>query len=1015
MIRILTLQQMFLSIFFALVFFSVNLTGAYESPRFQECGVDADKYTNNSLFAANLAHALNNIRTYTAHTGFNTTTVENGTEPVTALGFCRPDQTPMECQACIDSATSGILEVCLYQKTAQIWYNLCMIRYSFMDFLSLVDRTPIFSLWTDFETQSSDVYYQTLLAMVKNLSSLDAVSKRRYAVGWSRVNEATKVYGYAQCTPDLSGESCSSCLVSCTEEMNTYCRNKWACWSGMPSCSIMFDRYPIFNQSIDTPEILLNLPSKTDSETQAEEAPKTGRRGRSSMVIGVSGAVVGTVILVVAAGWMIMKGRHKTNKGQRRGSGDEEDAEESIREGLGMRNFLYDMEALVAATDNFSSANRLGGGGFGFVYKGRMHNGEEIAVKKLTVGSTQGVEEFSNEVEVLVKMRHRNLVKLLGCCTQGDEKMLVYEYLPNKSLNYFLFDKSRSALLDWQKRSNIMVGVARGLLYLHEDSQIRIIHRDIKTSNILLDEHMNPKISDFGLAKLFPDEQSHLRTRRIAGTVGYMAPEYAIRGLMSTKIDVFSFGVLMLEIISGRKNYDPQLDDQRRELLNLTHRLERQGRLMELVDTTIGSFPEDEVKKCIHIGLLCCQDNMQERLTMSSALMLLLNNPVTMPPPGRLGFQGSRENTNESSTSHTGSSIVLENENVSNNTMTTSLTSGHPSLNHHIRSLPFGDTGNHMANWELKKCCNHEQVVFLTTISICTVVILAAYPLSKGMDKVNIISIYGVWPAVEQLGLVGSLFCFLHVFCCVLSAVAVLHRNALSESRVPFAFLWRTILLTPFKLVTVFLHEASHAIACKLTCGHVEGIQVHADEGGTTQTRGGIYWLILPAGYLGSSFWGMVLIIASTNVLTAKIAAGCFAFALLVVLFVAKNWTLRGLCIGFIILIAVVWLLQETTEIRILRCNEQLIFSLWYGLGDKAINSVYITIFSGVTNDLQCASTDADIYDDLISRRVNSSDAEKFAEVCPCPCNGVGWGVIWGLISFLFLCGAMYLGLVILS
>ncbi|XP_059590068.1 cysteine-rich receptor-like protein kinase 19 [Vitis vinifera] len=676
MIRILTLQQMFLSIFFALVFFSVNLTGAYESPRFQECGVDADKYTNNSLFAANLAHALNNIRTYTAHTGFNTTTVANGTEPVTALGFCRPDQTPMECQACIDSATSGILEVCLYQKTAQIWYNLCMIRYSFMDFLSLVDRTPIFSLWTDFETQSSDVYYQTLLAMVKNLSSLDAVSKRRYAVGWSRVNEATKVYGYAQCTPDLSGESCSSCLVSCTEEMNTYCWNKWACWSGMPSCSIMFDRYPIFNQSIDTPEILLNLPSKTDSETQAEEAPKTGRRGRSSMVIGVSGAVVGTVILVVAAGWMIMKGRHKTNKGQRRGSGDEEDAEESIREGLGMRNFLYDMEALVAATDNFSSANRLGGGGFGFVYKGRMHNGEEIAVKKLTVGSTQGVEEFSNEVEVLVKMRHRNLVKLLGCCTQGDEKMLVYEYLPNKSLNYFLFDKSRSALLDWQKRSNIMVGVARGLLYLHEDSQIRIIHRDIKTSNILLDEHMNPKISDFGLAKLFPDEQSHLRTRRIAGTVGYMAPEYAIRGLMSTKIDVFSFGVLMLEIISGRKNYDPQLDDQRRELLNLTRRLERQGRLMELVDTTIGSFPEDEVKKCIHIGLLCCQDNMQERLTMSSALMLLLNNPVTMPPPGRLGFQGSRENTNESSTSNSGSSIVLENENVSNNTMTTSLTSG---------------------------------------------------------------------------------------------------------------------------------------------------------------------------------------------------------------------------------------------------------------------------------------------------------------------------------------------------
>lgn len=197
--------------------------------------------------------------------------------------------------------------------------------------------------------------------------------------------------------------------------------------------------------------------------------------------------------------------------------------------------------------------------------------------------------------------------------------------------------------------------------------------------------------------------------------------------------------------------------------------------------------------------------------------------------------------------------------------------------------------------------------------------------------------------------------------------------------------------MTPFKLITVFLHEASHAIACKLTCGEVEGMQVHANEGGMTQTRGGIYWLILPAGYLGSSFWGMVLILASTNLIASKIAAGCLGAALLVVLFVAQNWTLRGLCIGFIIFIAVIWVLQETTTIRILR---------------------YIILFIGVMNSLFSVY---DIYDDLISRRVHSSDAEKFAEVCPCPCNGSAWGVIWGMISFIFLCGAMYLGLVILS
>ncbi|KAK6125445.1 hypothetical protein DH2020_040812 [Rehmannia glutinosa] len=213
-------------------------------------------------------------------------------------------------------------------------------------------------------------------------------------------------------------------------------------------------------------------------------------------------------------------------------------------------------------------------------------------------------------------------------------------------------------------------------------------------------------------------------------------------------------------------------------------------------------------------------------------------------------------------------------------------------------------------NWELKNCCQHEQVQFLVTIGVFTLVILA---------------------------------------------------------------LWRTFLLTPFKLITVFLHEASHAIACKLTCGEVEGIQVHANEGGMTQTRGD----------LGSSFWGMALILASTNLLTAKIAAGCLVLSFLLCSSLQKK--------RFIIFIAVIWVLQETTKARILR---------------------YIILFIGVMNSLFSVY---DIYDDLISRRVHISDAEKFAELCPCPCNGAAWGVIWAMISFIFLFGAIYLGLVILS
>lgn len=202
--------------------------------------------------------------------------------------------------------------------------------------------------------------------------------------------------------------------------------------------------------------------------------------------------------------------------------------------------------------------------------------------------------------------------------------------------------------------------------------------------------------------------------------------------------------------------------------------------------------------------------------------------------------------------------------------------------------------------------------------------------------------------------------------------------------------LWKTPLLLPFKLITVYLHELSHAIACKLTCGHVESIQVKADEGGATRTRGGVPWIILPAGYLGSSFWGMVLVIMSVDKLAVQIATGCLIASLLIVLVLAKNWTLRFLCIGFVIFLGVVWALQLTTVVHILR---------------------YCVLFIGVMNGLFSIY---DIYDDTISRRVHSSDAEKFAEICPC-CNGCGWGVVWGFISIAFLLVAVYIALVILA
>ncbi|GKV50478.1 hypothetical protein SLEP1_g57179 [Rubroshorea leprosula] len=232
-----------------------------------------------------------------------------------------------------------------------------------------------------------------------------------------------------------------------------------------------------------------------------------------------------------------------SDSGRENGSGDERQIED-------MELPSFELDLISNVTNNFSPNNKLGKGGFGAVYKGILPDGKEIAVKRLSRSSRQGIAEFKNEVALIAKLQHRNLVKLLGCCIQGEEKLLIYEYMPNKSLDFFIFDHTRRNLLDWPRRFHIICGIARGVVYLHQDSRLRIIHRDLKASNVLLDSEMNPKISDFGIARTFGGEQSEGNTKRVVGTYGYMAPEYAINGQFSIKSDVFSFGVLLLEIIN---------------------------------------------------------------------------------------------------------------------------------------------------------------------------------------------------------------------------------------------------------------------------------------------------------------------------------------------------------------------------------------------------------------------------------------------------------------------------------
>ncbi|TVU00581.1 hypothetical protein EJB05_53992, partial [Eragrostis curvula] len=311
---------------------------------------------------------------------------------------------------------------------------------------------------------------------------------------------------------------------------------------------------------------------------------------------------------------------------------------------------VFNFHQILEATNNFSEENKLGEGGFGPVYKGQFPDGMEIAVKRLASHSGQGFIEFKNEVQLIAKLQHTNLVRLLGCCSQGEEKILVYEYLPNKSLDFFIFDDDRKSLLDWNKRLAIIEGIAEGLLYLHKHSRLRVIHRDLKPSNILLDIEMNPKISDFGLAKIFSSTEADI-TRRVVGTYGYMAPEYASEGLFSVKSDVFSFGVLVLEILSGKRNSGSHQCGDFINLIGYAWQLRDEGRWYELVDASLlPKCHSAEMMRCMSIALLCVQENAVDRPTMLDVVAMLSSKMMILAEPKHPAYFNLRVGNEEGST-----------------------------------------------------------------------------------------------------------------------------------------------------------------------------------------------------------------------------------------------------------------------------------------------------------------------------------------------------------------------------
>ncbi|XP_050212572.1 cysteine-rich receptor-like protein kinase 10 [Mercurialis annua] len=599
--------------------------------------------SNRTVFTPNSTYQSNRNLLLTALTSNATRpigfyNVSTGRDPDDVYGsiLCRGDMSADACKSCATFATQDIVKRCPIEKKVIVWYDQCLLRYDNQSFFSRNDESPVVYLWNTQNITGDQGHFNNLLATDLRAASADAAGApsgaKKFAVREANISAFQILYSLVQCTPDLSASACSLCLQAAISKLPNCCDGKQGGRVLSPSCNIRYEIYMFYNSTRleappPSPMPLLPPPILPPPPRSPE-----GKGGISTVVIVAIVVPVVVSIVLFCLGCCFWKRRAKKKYDVVR----EDDVGNEITT---VESLHFDLNKIKSATSNFSVNNKLGEGGFGTVYKGIFPDGQEIAVKKLSKNSVQGGEEFKNEVVLLAKLQHRNLVRLQGFCLEGEEKILIYEFVPNKSLDYFLFDPEKQAQLDWSRRYKIVGGIARGILYLHEDSRLRIIHRDLKVSNILLDKDMNPKISDFGMARIFVVDQTQASTNRIVGTYGYMSPEYAMHGQFSVKSDMYSFGVLVLEIVCGKKNSFFDQVEGANDLVSYVWKHWRDGTPMEVLDPTLkDKYSRNEVLRCIQIGLLCVQEDPADRPTMATVVLMLNSFSVTLPVPQHPAF-----------------------------------------------------------------------------------------------------------------------------------------------------------------------------------------------------------------------------------------------------------------------------------------------------------------------------------------------------------------------------------------
>ncbi|CAN6183631.1 unnamed protein product [Urochloa humidicola] len=618
-------------------------------------------YMQNSTYMSNLKFLAEALFARVTNSNSHSAHDIAGTDPDMVYGavVCRGDTDPgTDCayrlREVLDAAMNNSdKSSCSSQKDITLFDDgyLVQLRFSGQDFISNFSNAQECIVRANLNPPTlvhvSEQFDYLVSRLMTKLTESVVMKTGRYETGQGWLTEKSQtVYGLVQCIADIPPDTCRTCLNDAITKREQMVK------SGQMGGAILGVHCSFWYQTevqffAGKPLLSLNMPTP------------------SKFWIWIT---LGSFSVVISISWLLVHIWIKTERKREQARFELQLLSMAIQNVINLWRIeegnsgfsLYDFSQIKEATANFSSENKLGQGGFGPVYKGLLPGGLEVAVKRLASCSVQGLLEFKNEIQLIAKLQHKNLVKLLGCCIQGDqEKMLVYEYMQNRSLDIFIFDINKGVQLNWSMRLHIIDGVAQGLLYLHKHSRLCVVHRDLKASNILLDSDMTPKISDFGMARIFSSNMTESNTTRIVGTHGYISPEYAFDGVCSIKSDVFSFGVLVLEIISGKRTtgfypYDGKLYN----LISYAWKLCKVGEWPQLVCCRIGENRE-AIERCIQVALLCVQESAEDRPSIDLVVSMLNSENVSLPKPKQPAYFFVRSNNSEASPCNINISITL--------------------------------------------------------------------------------------------------------------------------------------------------------------------------------------------------------------------------------------------------------------------------------------------------------------------------------------------------------------------